>query len=215
MVQLAFGVAYWILPRQRGAGRGNERLAWAGLLLLNLGVLTAGVGGVLGAWGPVIAAGRAAEFLAAVAFAGHVLASGPTLHAAQKSFVRKRLRPNATGIRAQSSSDEPAMAIPTALPKNRLNTAPVYPDQCRRIELQQQEDAAEVDGIEQGEPDQRCLQGIVGERGGHKDQNSIVQCGSEKPDQDCSAQSFGPILKGGRSERPGRQTHTSKAHPRR
>ena len=71
MVQLAFGVAYWILPRQRGAGRGNERLAWAAFLLLNLGVLTAGVGGVIGASGPAIAAGRAAELLAAVAFAGH------------------------------------------------------------------------------------------------------------------------------------------------
>jgi len=71
MVQLAFGVAYWILPRQRGAGRGNERLAWAALLLLNLGVLTVGVGGVMDASGPVIAAGRAAELLAAVAFAGH------------------------------------------------------------------------------------------------------------------------------------------------
>ena len=71
MVQFALGVAYWILPRQRGAGRGNDRLAWAALLLLNLGVLTAGVGGVIGASGPVIAAGRAAELLAAVAFAGH------------------------------------------------------------------------------------------------------------------------------------------------
>ncbi|HVQ47135.1 MAG TPA: hypothetical protein VMS62_09920 [Gemmatimonadales bacterium] len=71
MVQLAFGVAYWILPRQRGAGRGNERLAWAALLLLNLGVLTAGVGGVMEASGSVIGTGRAAELLAAVAFAGH------------------------------------------------------------------------------------------------------------------------------------------------
>ena len=71
MVQLAFGAAYWILPRQRGAGRGNERLAWAALLLLNFGVLAVGVGGLMGAAGPVIAVGRAAELIAAVAFAGH------------------------------------------------------------------------------------------------------------------------------------------------
>ena len=125
MVQLAFGVAYWILPRQRGAGRGNERLAWTVLLLLNLGVSRPPVWAECWVWGPVIAAGRAAELLAAVAFAGHAWPLGPTLHAAQKSFVRKRLRPNATGIRVQSSSDEPAMAIPSALPKNRSNTAPV------------------------------------------------------------------------------------------
>jgi hypothetical protein len=71
MVQLALGVAYWILPRGRGVGRGNERLAWAALLLLNLGVLAVGVGGMMNAPAPVIAAGRAAELLAAVAFAGH------------------------------------------------------------------------------------------------------------------------------------------------
>jgi len=71
MVQLAFGVAYWILPRQRGAGRGNERLAWAALLLLNIGVLTVGLGTAAGLPAPVITAGRAAELLGALAFAGH------------------------------------------------------------------------------------------------------------------------------------------------
>ena len=71
MVQLAVGVAYWILPRQRGSGRGNERLAWAALLLLNLGILTAGLGGVIEAPASVIGMGRAAELLAGITFAGH------------------------------------------------------------------------------------------------------------------------------------------------
>jgi cbb3-type cytochrome oxidase subunit 1 len=70
-VQLAFGVAFWILPRRSGLGRGNERLAWASLLLLNLGVLTVGVGGVLGASPGVLITGRFAELLAGLAFAAH------------------------------------------------------------------------------------------------------------------------------------------------
>lgn len=38
-VQLAMGVAFWILPRYPGGSRGNERLAGAALLLLNIGIL--------------------------------------------------------------------------------------------------------------------------------------------------------------------------------
>lgn len=39
IVQLVFGVAYWIFPRFRGEPkRGDPRLAWAALALLNLGV---------------------------------------------------------------------------------------------------------------------------------------------------------------------------------
>jgi hypothetical protein len=70
-VQLAFGVAFWILPRRSGLGRGNERLAWGSLLLLNLGVLTVGLGAVLHASPGVLIGGRAAEMLAGLAFAGH------------------------------------------------------------------------------------------------------------------------------------------------
>jgi cbb3-type cytochrome oxidase subunit 1 len=70
-VQLAFGVAFWILPRRSGLGRGNERLAWGSLLLLNLGVLTVGVGSVLSASRGVLIAGRSAELLAGLAFAAH------------------------------------------------------------------------------------------------------------------------------------------------
>jgi cbb3-type cytochrome oxidase subunit 1 len=71
MVQLALAVAYWILPRRPGWGRVNEPLAWGALLLLNLGVLTVGVAGVLGAPSSVLIAGRSAELLAALGFAAH------------------------------------------------------------------------------------------------------------------------------------------------
>jgi cbb3-type cytochrome oxidase subunit 1 len=69
MVQLAFGVASWILPRQPGSGRGNEPVAWTAVVLLNLGVLMVGVGSMLAAPAPVLVAGRSAELFAAVAFA--------------------------------------------------------------------------------------------------------------------------------------------------
>jgi hypothetical protein len=71
-VQLAMGVAFWILPRFRpGPERGDERPAWAAWALLNLGVLTAVAGAVLSDAGAAIAVGRSAEALAAAAFARH------------------------------------------------------------------------------------------------------------------------------------------------
>jgi len=71
-VQLALGVAFWILPRYlRGAPRGDERLVWAAYLLLNLGVLSVGFGTWLGAPGVVPLLGRGAEFAAALLFALH------------------------------------------------------------------------------------------------------------------------------------------------
>ena len=49
-MQLAMGVAFWILPRfSRGSARGNESLAWTAYVLLNVGVLSVGVGQWLGA----------------------------------------------------------------------------------------------------------------------------------------------------------------------
>jgi cbb3-type cytochrome oxidase subunit 1 len=69
MVQLAFGVAYWILPRT-SRGRRTD-LALIALLLLNLGVLTVGLGTLLAVPQPFIVAGRAAELAAAVAFGAH------------------------------------------------------------------------------------------------------------------------------------------------
>lgn len=71
-VQLAMGVAFWILPRFRpGPERGDERPAWAAWALLNLGVLTAALGAALFGSGPAVALGRTAEALAAAAFARH------------------------------------------------------------------------------------------------------------------------------------------------
>ena len=72
MVQLAFGVAYWILPRFRtGPARGSEWPAWVSLLLLNAGVLAGGLGQLLGLRA-VPLAGRVAEMLAALTFAVHL-----------------------------------------------------------------------------------------------------------------------------------------------
>jgi hypothetical protein len=70
-VQLALGVAFWILPRYpSGAARGNERLGWLCYALLNVGVLATGIGAIAGpATAPLL--GRMAEGLAALAFAGH------------------------------------------------------------------------------------------------------------------------------------------------
>jgi hypothetical protein len=71
-LQLAFGVAYWILPRlAHGPRRGNERLAWLAYLALNTGVLLAGLGPVVGLPPIAILVGRAAEVMAAVLFAAN------------------------------------------------------------------------------------------------------------------------------------------------
>ena len=71
-VQLAMGVAFWILPRF-GAGpeRGREWPAWLAYLLLNAGVLAAGLGLAWWGPGPLALLGRVAEALAAAAFAWH------------------------------------------------------------------------------------------------------------------------------------------------
>jgi cbb3-type cytochrome oxidase subunit 1 len=71
-VQLAFGVAYWILPRFRqGAERGRDSLAWAAFALVNLGWLLTGVGRSMAGAETWALAGRTAEGLAALAFATH------------------------------------------------------------------------------------------------------------------------------------------------
>jgi heme/copper-type cytochrome/quinol oxidase subunit 1 len=67
MAQFTMGTAYWMLPKHAtGPERGPDlpmALAWG---LLNLGVL----GAVLGS-GPVVEAGRVAEFMAVLAFAAN------------------------------------------------------------------------------------------------------------------------------------------------
>jgi hypothetical protein len=69
-VQLAFGVAFWILPRWQ-TQRGDVRPAWVSLILLNLGVWVVVVAGWANwpAW--VLATGRLLEAAAVAAFARH------------------------------------------------------------------------------------------------------------------------------------------------
>lgn len=71
-VQLAMGMAFWILPRfRRPPRRGNTSLAWLAFGLLNLGVLTVGLGPLVIPSPLPTLVGRSAEFVAAVAFAAH------------------------------------------------------------------------------------------------------------------------------------------------
>jgi cbb3-type cytochrome oxidase subunit 1 len=72
MVQLALGVAFWILPRFRsGSERGRERLAWLSYGMLNLGILAAGAGAVAGGSTVFPLMGHTAEVIAAGLFAVH------------------------------------------------------------------------------------------------------------------------------------------------
>lgn len=69
MVQLALGVAYWVLPRV-GGGRPRAGLAAAGAVLLNVGVVAAAAGGAWEAEAWAVA-GRSAEAAAALLFGAH------------------------------------------------------------------------------------------------------------------------------------------------
>ena len=72
MVQLTFGVAFWILPRfRRGPERGQEELVWLAYVLLNLGVIRAAAGPTLGLPAAVPSIGHLAQGVAAGAFALH------------------------------------------------------------------------------------------------------------------------------------------------
>jgi hypothetical protein len=73
MVQLALGVGVWILPRFSGGGpRRRAGLAWAAVVLLNLGILLTGFAGPLGLPLQAVAAGRALELAAALLFVVHL-----------------------------------------------------------------------------------------------------------------------------------------------
>lgn len=88
MVQLAFGVTYWILPRPRGGSvHGSEWLAWVSLLLLNLGVWAAGLGQTFGVPGLALG-GRVAEMLAALSFASHLWSRARGFSATRQILVR-------------------------------------------------------------------------------------------------------------------------------
>ena len=70
-VQLAMGVAFWILPRFGLSGRGNETPVWLAYGLINVGVLAVGLEGTLAAPPEITLAGRATELLSVVLFAVH------------------------------------------------------------------------------------------------------------------------------------------------
>lgn len=72
MVQLAFGVAFWILPRFRtGPERGREHVVWLAYVLLNLGIITAAAGLTIDVPVAVPFIGHLAQAVAAGAFALH------------------------------------------------------------------------------------------------------------------------------------------------
>ena len=71
-LQLALGVAFWILPRFRaGSERGRERLVWVSYVLLNTGVLAVAIGQAFGLPPVIPLLGHTAEALAAAVFALH------------------------------------------------------------------------------------------------------------------------------------------------
>lgn len=71
-VQLALGVAFWILPRFRiGPERGREGFAWLAYVLLNAGVMATAVGQAIGLPPAIPLLGHTAEALAAAAFSLH------------------------------------------------------------------------------------------------------------------------------------------------
>jgi len=72
VIQLAIGMAYWILPRYRGGSRGNETVLWITVGLLNLGIWTVTFIGLLNLPGQWLAIGRLLEGIAAALFAFQV-----------------------------------------------------------------------------------------------------------------------------------------------
>jgi heme/copper-type cytochrome/quinol oxidase subunit 1 len=67
-VQLAMGVAYWVLPRYRtGPERGSERLTMIAFALVNVGVLLASLAGIDG-FSRWATAGHVLEILGGLAF---------------------------------------------------------------------------------------------------------------------------------------------------
>jgi cbb3-type cytochrome oxidase subunit 1 len=71
-VQLVIGMAFWILPRFANPPvRGNERLAWATLILVNIGILMIVLASFYSAFGWLNLAGRMAEAAGVLFFALH------------------------------------------------------------------------------------------------------------------------------------------------
>ena len=68
LIQLALGVAFWILPRYpQGAPRGNESMIWLAFVLFNLGIGGVTASAIFGVPGLALA-GRVAETGGVLAF---------------------------------------------------------------------------------------------------------------------------------------------------
>lgn len=70
MLQLVFGVGFWILPRPPRSR--SDRPMWAALVLLNVGVWLALAGSLLPGMDWLAAAGRTAEMAAVLLFATNI-----------------------------------------------------------------------------------------------------------------------------------------------
>lgn len=72
MVHLALGVAFWILPRfSQEPRRGNTKFAWAGWILLNLGIWTISLSPLVPGWAWMPLIGRLLQACGGLAFALH------------------------------------------------------------------------------------------------------------------------------------------------
>lgn len=68
MIQLAMGIAFWILPRfSRGSPRGDERLSWLAFVFVNTGILFVALQISETPW--LAFAGRILETMGLIAFA--------------------------------------------------------------------------------------------------------------------------------------------------
>src|SRR5690554_2303289 len=71
-VQLILGVSFWILPRfKHPPKRGNEKLAWGAVILLNAGVLLVAISPFLAQLPWILTAGRAAQLISALLYMLH------------------------------------------------------------------------------------------------------------------------------------------------
>lgn len=72
LIQLAMGVAFWILPRfERNPRRDNTHLAWAAYWFINAGIGVVVIGSLLTFFQGLSLTGRLLEISGAVAFAAH------------------------------------------------------------------------------------------------------------------------------------------------
>ncbi len=72
-MQLAMGVAFWILPRlQREDRYGNSGLAWSAFALLNGGIMMVAVGEWFDHLMPLTLVGRVMEFVGVISFAIYI-----------------------------------------------------------------------------------------------------------------------------------------------